>query len=154
GRFETVPMRFDRVEDAVASGEVDCGVLIHEGRFTYARRGLVLLRDLGEVWEEGTGLPVPLGAIAVRRDLGVETARRAEEAIRASVRYARRRPDASADYVRGHAREMDPEVCRRHIALYVNEYTLDLDPAAVERLLALGVETGAFPPAADPIFLT
>src|SRR5205085_8594689 len=70
GDFETVPMRFDLIEDAVLSGDVDCGVLIHEGRFTYAQKGLHKLADLGEIWEEKVRGPLPLGAIAIRRSLG------------------------------------------------------------------------------------
>ena len=144
GDFDTVPLRFDKIEDAVVSGEVDAGVLIHEGRFTYASKGLALLHDLGTVWEERMDVPVPLGAIAIRRDLGADTARRVDEEIRASVRYAREHPAASRDYVARHAREMAPDVIARHIELYVNEYTLDLDPRAVERLLAFGEAQGCF----------
>ena len=69
GRFETVVMRFDQIEDAVLSGDADCGVLIHEGRFTYEAKGLTLLADLGEVWEQRMHCPLPLAAIAIRRDL-------------------------------------------------------------------------------------
>ena len=154
GSFETVAMPFGRIEDAVLAGDVDCGVLIHEGRFTYEQRGLTLLQDLGLVWEERTELPVPLGAIAIRRELGVQVAERVERAVHASVVYAREHPAASADYVRMHAQELDAEVCRRHIELYVNDYTLDLDAGAVERLLHFGAEQGAFPVSATPVFLT
>ncbi|MGQ0612841.1 MAG: 1,4-dihydroxy-6-naphthoate synthase [Planctomycetaceae bacterium] len=135
GEFETVPLRFDRIEDAVLSGDVECGVLIHEGRFTYKAKGLVLLKDLGALWEERTQLPVPLGAVAIRRDLAPLWARPLDEAIRASVAYARRSPAASSAYVALHAREMGPDVIRRHIDLYVNDYTLDLDERAVHRML-------------------
>jgi len=135
GTFDTKPMRFHEIPDAVLSGDVDCGVLIHEGRFTFEDHGLVLVRDLGEVWESRHNLPVPLGAVAVRRDLGNETARELEAAVRASVVYAREHPEASRDYVAAHAQEMAPDVVRRHIELYVNEYTLDLDETAVTTLL-------------------
>jgi len=152
GDFETVEMRFDRIEAAVLAGEADCGVLIHEGRFTYAAKGLVRLADLGEVWEKTFAVPLPLGAIAVRRELGAETARRIDEEIRRSVRAAWADPDASADYVRRHAQEMAPDVVRRHIELYVNDYTLDLDERAVTRLLALGEERGLYAPSSQPVF--
>lgn len=152
GEFETVPMRFDRIEDAVLRGEADAGVLIHEGRFTYEARGLVKLADLGEVWEERMGGPLPLGAIAIRRELGPEAARRVDEEIRDSLRRARARPEDCAEFVRRHAQEMSPEVTRRHIDLYVNDYTLDLDSAAVERLVALGQEAGLYPACGQPIF--
>lgn len=152
GDFETVPMRFDLIEDAVLRGEVDCGVLIHEGRFTYERKGLVRLADLGQVWEERMRCPLPLGAIAIRRELGPEVARRIDEEIRASLRRAWERPDECAEFVRRHAQEMSPDVIRSHIDLYVNDYTLDLDEAAVGRLVAHGEACGLYPPSAQPLF--
>jgi len=152
GDFETVPMRFDLIEAAVLSGAVDCGVLIHEGRFTYENKGLVRLADLGEVWEERLGCPLPLGAVAIRRDLGPQVAKQIDQEIRESLRCARARPEECADFVRRHAKEMLPGVIQRHIDLYVNDYTLDLDEAAVERLVALGEECGLYPPSARPLF--
>ena len=85
GRFETVIMRFDQIEDAVLRGDVDCGLLIHEGRFTYEAKGLTLLADLGTVWEERMQSPLPLAAIAIRRDLAPELAPPIDAALRASV---------------------------------------------------------------------
>jgi 1,4-dihydroxy-6-naphthoate synthase len=152
GDFETVPMRFDLVADAVLAGAADCGVLIHEGRFTYEEKGLVRLADLGEVWEERMHCPLPLGAVAIRRELGPEVARRIDGEIRDSLLHARSRPDECADFVRRHAQEMAPDVIRRHIDLYVNGYTLDLDEAAVERLVALGEQCGLYPSSARPLF--
>jgi 1,4-dihydroxy-6-naphthoate synthase len=145
GVHETVPMRFDRIEDAVLNGDVYAGVLIHEGRFTYQAKGLEKVCDLGALWEEGMGCPVPLGAIAIRRELGEETARRVDDEIRASVRHAREHADADRDaYVAAHARALDPEVVRRHIELYVNDYTLDLDEQAVVQLLEFGQGCGLY----------
>jgi len=135
GKFETVPIRFDRIESAVLSGDVDCGVLIHEGRFTYQARGLTLLADLGSVWEEHMKSPLPLAAIAIRRDLAPR-APDLDRALRSSVEYAFAHPDASRGYVAAHAQEMDPSVVANHIRLYVNDYTLALDEAAVNKLLA------------------
>lgn len=152
GDFETVPMRFDLVEDAVLEGTADCGVLIHEGRFTYERKGLVKLADLGEVWEERMHCPLPLGALAIRRELGSDSAQRIDSEIRDSLCRARARPDECADFVQRHAQEMSPDVIRRHIDLYVNDYTLDLDEAAVERLVALGETCGLYPPSVRPLF--
>lgn len=152
GTFETVPMRFDRIEGAVLAGEADCGVLIHEGRFTYASKGLVKLADLGEVWEARMKSPLPLGAIAIRRGLGVEVARAVDEEIRASLRGAWADPGRCAAFVRDHAREMDPRVVQQHIDLYVNAYSLNLDEAAVERLVRLGEAAGLYPPSGAPIF--
>jgi 1,4-dihydroxy-6-naphthoate synthase len=153
GEFETVPMRFDRIEDAVLAGTVDMGVLIHEGRFTYAGKGLTKIADLGEVWEKRMGVPIPLGAIAIRRALGPEHARETDARLRASVDYALDHPDASEEFVREHAQEMEPEVIRKHIELYVNDYTRCMDHHAVEALLGFGVEQGFFDPSDAPLFL-
>lgn len=152
GDFDTVPMRFDRIEAAVLSGAADCGVLIHEGRFTYAGKGLVKLADLGEVWEQRMQCPLPLGAIAIRRNLGADAARQVDEDIRASVRASWANPEAVAGFVRQHAQEMDPRVIQQHIDLYVNEYTMHLDEAAVGRLLDLGDRAGLYAPSTLPVF--
>jgi 1,4-dihydroxy-6-naphthoate synthase len=137
GGFDTVAMRFDRIEDAVLRGDVDCGVLIHEGRFTYEAKGLTLLTDLGTVWEERMKCPLPLAGIAVRRDLADACGDEIDRALRASVEYAFAHPDASREYVARHAQEMDPDVTARHIKLYVNQYTLALDQIAIETMLDL-----------------
>jgi len=152
GEFETVPMRFDRIEGAVLAGEVDMGVLIHEGRFTYAGKGLACIADLGTLWEQRMGVPLPLGAIAIRRELGAERAAETDARIRASVEHARAHPSASRDFVRHHAQEMDAEVVRKHIDLYVNDYTAAMDGAAVDALLRFGVEQGFFPASRAPLF--
>lgn len=155
GRFETVAMRFDRIEEAVLRGEADCGVLIHEGRFTYEGKGLTRLADLGSVWEERMHCPLPLAGIAIRRDLAPTLAPIVDRAVRASVEYAFAHPDASREYVAAHAQEIDPDVAARHIKLYVNEYTLALDENAVRRMLEWGEREGVFPAAVDtlPVFL-
>jgi 1,4-dihydroxy-6-naphthoate synthase len=152
GDFETVPMRFDLIEDAVRRGTVECGVLIHEGRFTYQSKGLVRLADLGEVWEERMRSPLPLGAIAIRRELGPEVARRIDGEIRESLARARKRPDECAAFVRRHAQEMAPDVLQSHIDLYVNDYTVDLDEAAVDRLVTLGEDSGLYPRSGRALF--
>ena len=155
GRFETKVMRFDRIEDAVLKGEVDCGVLIHEGRFTYEKKGLTLLADLGTLWEERMNSPLPLAAIAIRRDLAPSLAPIIDRALRLSVEYAFTHPEASRDYVASLAREMDPDVTRRHIDLYVNDYTVRLDEVAVRKMLAWGEHERMFPPCdpALPLFV-
>lgn len=154
GRFETVVMRFDQIESAVLQGDVDCGVLIHEGRFTFEAKGLTLLEDLGSVWEERMQSPLPLAAIAIRRDLA-HLAPSVDAALKASVEYAFAHPDASKDYVAAHAQEMDPDVTRRHIQLYVNDYTRALDERAVRVMLEWGQREGIFPKRATelPIFV-
>ena len=138
-------MRFDQIEDAILAGDVDCGVLIHEGRFTYEAKGLTLLADLGSVWEERMHCPLPLAAIAIRRDLAPQLAPAIDRALRDSVEYAFAHPDASRDYVAAHAQEMDPDVTARHIKLYVNDYTLALDETAVRRMLEWGEREGLVP---------
>jgi 1,4-dihydroxy-6-naphthoate synthase len=154
GRFETVAMRFDTIEDAVLRGDVDCGLLIHEGRFTFEGKGLTLIADLGALWESRMHGPLPLAAIAMRRDLAPGLAPAVDGALRASVAYAFAYPEASRAFVATHAQEMDPEVTRLHIGLYENDYTLALDEDAVRRMLEWGEREGVFPsPAATlPLF--
>jgi 1,4-dihydroxy-6-naphthoate synthase len=155
GRFDTVPMRFDRIEQAVLRGDVDCGVLIHEGRFTYQVRGLALLDDLGAVWEQRMQCPLPLAAIAIRRDLVAAHGSEIDRAIRASVEYAFAHPDASREYVVERAQEMDPSVVAKHIQLYVNDYTVALDERAVHALLEWQQKQEPYPAASatPPIFI-
>ncbi len=132
-------LRYDRIMPAVAAGEVEAGLIIHESRFTYARHGLRLHADLGAWWESLTGELIPLGAIAVRRDLPQPVQRELARAVRASVQSFFDDPEASTAFVAEHAQEMDPAVRAEHIALYVNRYTLDVGEAgerAVARLLA------------------
>jgi 1,4-dihydroxy-6-naphthoate synthase len=136
---EVVELRYDEVLGAVERGEVDAGLIIHESRFTYAEHGLQRLADLGEWWEQRTGMPLPLATICIRRDLNPDLREPVERALRASVQHAFDHPEASAGWVREHAQELEPEVQRRHIELYVNEYTLDLGDdgaAAIDALLA------------------
>ena len=146
---------FDRIMPAVAGGEVEAGVIIHESRFTYPEHGLALLVDLGAWWEETTGLPIPLGCIVVRRDLGKETAIAVDAAVRASLVAARRDPAASRAYVRRHAQEMDPSVCEAHIDLYVNDFSLDYGregEAAIRHLLATAESLAIIPASSRPLF--
>ncbi len=130
-------VRFDKIMPAVAEGRFDLGLVIHESRFTYAGYGLTCLRDLGEYWENRTGLPIPLGGIAVRKSLPDEMRARVADAIRRSLYYAKTHTDELWPYIRRHAGEMNDDVIRKHIALYVNEFSMDLGDegrAAVERL--------------------
>lgn len=120
-----VAMPFDRIMPAVAAGEVDAGVIIHEGRFTYGSFNLGLVLDLGRWWEQTTGLPLPLGGILIKRELGRDTARQVEALIRASLLFARQFPDEAWPYIRENAQEMETEVMRRHIEMFVNELSVD-----------------------------
>src|SRR6266540_2566903 len=131
-------MVFSAVEGAVLSGAVDAGVIIHEGRFTYAAKGLAKVQDLGEFWEKTTGAPIPLGGIVARRTLAPAVRREVDRLVRASVEHALARRPAVSGWVRRHAQEMDETVMRRHIDLYVNEFSIDLGDAgraAVRTLL-------------------
>ena len=145
-------MPFPEIMPAVRDGLVDAGLVIHEARFTYQHYGLSSICDLGDWWEGSTGLPIPLGAILARRSLDT---RRIGDVVRASVRHARSNPASSADFVAEHAQEMDPDVQARHIALYVNDFSVDLGNegyAAVEGLFRRAAEAGLVPPV-DPATL-
>lgn len=131
---EVVELRYDRIVAAVARGDVDAGLIIHESRFTYSDHGLVAVADLGDWWEAETGLPVPLAGICARSDLDQETVSQLERALRASVEYAFSQPAASRAYVREHSQELSDEVCDAHIRLYVNEYSLDLGEDGLEAI--------------------
>jgi 1,4-dihydroxy-6-naphthoate synthase len=119
-------MLFSKIEGAVLSGAVDAGVIIHESRFTYQQKGLVKLMDLGEFWEEKSASPIPLGGIIAKRHLGEDTLDKLNRIMRRSVLYAMKEPEKVMDFVRAHAQEMDDDVIRKHIDLYVNRFTLDL----------------------------
>lgn len=146
-------MIFDAVMPAVVDGRVDCGVVIHEGRFTYGGLGLHALLDLGAWWEGAFSMPLPLGAIAARRDMDRKTAQTVEAAIAASLAYANARPEASQEFIRAHAQEMAPEVTSAHIHTFVNDYSRDLgvrgrDAIAllVERAWRLQGQVAPLPP--------
>jgi len=153
---QIVERRFDTIVAAVAAGEADAGLIIHESRFTYAAAGLARVVDLGDWWESATGNPIPLGAILVRRDIGDGAAHAIDDAIRGSLAFARTREPEIIDYVRAHAFEMDDAVMRAHIALYVNDYSDDVGPggiAAVNDLFARAAAHGLIPQAAVPAFV-
>ncbi|MGY6020489.1 1,4-dihydroxy-6-naphthoate synthase [Streptomyces spinosirectus] len=148
GVGEIVVMPFDEIMPAVRDGKVDAGLVIHEARFTYQNYGLHKLADMGEHWENTTGLPIPLGAIIAKRSLGADTLTGLADAIRTSVRAAWDDPEASRPYVMEHAQEMDPAVADQHIGLYVNEFTADLGEngyAAVRGLLTRAAAEGLMP---------
>jgi 1,4-dihydroxy-6-naphthoate synthase len=117
---------FSDIEEAVLQNEVDVGVLIHEGRFTYKQKGLFKVIDLGEFWEETTANPVPLGGIAIRRDLPEKVKRELNTLTRQSVEYAFANSRETTSFVKMHAQEMDEQVILSHIELYVNNFSIDL----------------------------
>jgi 1,4-dihydroxy-6-naphthoate synthase len=124
--FQVKEMVFSQIEDAVLNEKVDAGLLIHENRFTYSGKGLKKIADMGELWEEKYHLPIPLGGIAIRRSLPENIKVQINRLVRESVEYAFANPDASTEFVRKNSQEMDEEVCRKHIALYVNNFSADL----------------------------
>ncbi len=155
GGGHTVVMPYDGILAAVREGLVDAGLIIHESRFTYQDHGLICLLDLGRWWQEKTGLPLPLGGILARRSLGAPLIGAIEQAVGDSAAYARRHSEETRAYIRQHAQELDDEVIDRHIALYVNEFSLDLGSegeAAVRELLARAEERKLIPPHAGPLF--
>lgn len=117
---------FSDISQAVASGEVDAGVLIHEERFLYAEKGLKLVADLGEIWEKKSSLMIPLGAIVIKRDLEGGVKKDIDMLVRNSIRYAADNTDDSWDFVRKHARELNEDVIHNHIRMFVNKYSYDL----------------------------
>ncbi|MCX6268026.1 MAG: 1,4-dihydroxy-6-naphthoate synthase [Bacteroidetes bacterium] len=119
-------MLFSDIEDAILTGKVDAGVIIHENRFTYEQKGLRNILDLGKYWEQLTGSPIPLGGILVRKGLGYNMINKLNRIMFRSVEYAMQHPTESMPFVREHAQEMDEEVMQKHIRLYVNDNTLSL----------------------------
>jgi len=154
-RPESVVMRFDRIMPALASGELDFGVIIHEGRFTYASHGLELVADLGEWWESYTGLPIPLGCIAIKRELAEEYAAVIDRIIEKSIIHAFEHPEASKAYIKKHVQELGDSVIEQHIKLYVNDFSIRLGDDgknAVETFLSMGEEKGFWQQSSDYIF--
>jgi 1,4-dihydroxy-6-naphthoate synthase len=117
---------FHEIEETVLSGKVDCGVIIHENRFTYQQKGLHKIIDLGEYWEQSTGYPIPLGGIVAHNRIDAEVRLKVDALIRKSLEYAFANYPMITDYVKQHSQEMSEEVMRKHIDLYVNDYSLDL----------------------------
>jgi 1,4-dihydroxy-6-naphthoate synthase len=146
---------FSDIEDAVLDQRADAGLIIHENRFTYASKGLVKLIDLGAYWEETTGMPIPLGGIAIRRALPPDMRHTVGRVLRRSVEFALDNPRQTLDYVRCHAQEMDEAVMFQHIHLYVNEYTRALGTqgrAAVQLLFERAREKGLIPDSGLALF--
>ena len=151
-----IVLPFESIVPAICAGQVDAGLIIHEARFTYAQHNLIELVDLGCWWQELTGLPLPLGAIVAQRQLGNAKVSAIEKAITASVLYAQRNPGEPAAYIRQHAQELDIEAIEQHIALYVNDFTLDLGEeglAAIEELLARAAQAELIPPQEGPLLM-
>jgi 5,8-dihydroxy-2-naphthoate synthase len=146
--FEPVPTPFDQIEDAVRTGAVDFGLLIHEGQLTYADMGLSLVADLGEWWFQATGLPLPLGGNVVRKDLGADLIARLSRHLRASIDYALDHRSGALDHAMKYARGLDRSMADTFVGMYVNDWTRDYGERgrlAVRTLLARGHEQGVIP---------
>ena len=140
---------FSDIEEVILSGEADAGVIIHENRFTYKSKGLRKIVDLGEYWDQQTGLPIPLGGIIVKRALPQEIRLKINRVLRRSVEYAFANPKDSLPFVRKHAQAMDETVMRSHIELYVNDFSVDLGVKgreAIKTLYEKSIERSLFPP--------
>lgn len=147
--FVPVPLPFDRIPDAVVAGEVEAGLVIHEGQITYADQGLVKLGDLGAMWHDETGLPLPLGLDVVRRDLGRDLAAEVSRGLAESIAYAFEHEDRAVAYALDFGRGLDTERARTFVKMYVNEYTRDMGPegqAALETLFGRAAAAGLIEP--------
>lgn len=121
-----IEMLFSEIENAILKGEVDAGVIIHENRFTYEQKGLQKILDLGLYWERTTNLPIPLGGIVARRNLSKDVLGQINRIMRRSVEYALNDPQSSSEFVLANSQEMDEQVLKSHIEMYVNDFTVDL----------------------------
>ena len=149
-----IEMPFHRIVDAVRKDEVDAGLIIHESRFTYQEAGLRLVLDLGEWWERTTGLPVPLGGIIAKRELGDLLIKKIESGIRKSLDYAFAHKAEPKAYIKEHSQEVEDRVIEQHIGLYVNDYSLDIGDdglRAVEGLFRMSEEKGIIEKSSMPL---
>lgn len=161
GEFKYVTVPFDHILDVVAEGEfegqpIDAGLVIHEGQLTYAQQQLELLVDLGRWWLDQTGLPLPLGANALRKDLGQPAMEDVHRLLLESIRYGLDHRQDALDYAMQFGRGLDPAKADRFVGMYVNDWTLDFTPRgrdAIRTLLARGHEAGILPEPVQPEFI-
>jgi 1,4-dihydroxy-6-naphthoate synthase len=154
--IETAVVPFDKIIPAVAAGEFEAGLIIHEGQLTYANDGLTKLLDLGQWWREQTGLPLPLGGNAIRRSLGAETLSSTTNALRDSIQHALDHREEALAYAMQFARDLDPTLANRFVGMYVNERTLNYGPdgrEAIQKLLDMGFDRGIIPHRANVDFV-
>jgi 1,4-dihydroxy-6-naphthoate synthase len=150
-----VEMVFSEIEDAVLSGNVDAGVIIHENRFTYEQKGLKKIVDLGEYWEQLTHSPIPLGGITVKRNIDKTVQQKINRVLKKSIEYAFANPTSSRSFVKANAQEMSEEVMNKHINLYVNNYSIDLGTEgkqAIRKLFEKVNELGLIKNRSEDIF--
>ena len=155
--FDPEVVQFDQILPYVQEGNADAGLIIHEGQLTYGRAGLHKVVDLGEWWHEETGLPLPLGANAIRRDLGAEKIRRITSLIKQSIQYSLEHREGGLAYAMNYARDMETELADRFVGMYVNHYTLDYGEkgrAGVRELMERGYKSGVIPHQVNVEFAT
>lgn len=146
--FEPVFTPFDQIDDAVLRGDVDAGLLIHEGQLTYGGQGLHLIADMGEWWFDETGLPLPLGGNVIRKDLGEELTRKVSRHLRASIAYGLEHRDSALDHAMRYARGLERSDADAFVGMYVNEWTLDYGVRgreAIRQFLDRGVASEVIP---------
>ncbi|MFO7869300.1 MAG: 1,4-dihydroxy-6-naphthoate synthase [Bacteroidales bacterium] len=150
-------MQFSDIEHAIQSGEADAGVIIHENRFTYAQRGFEAICDLGNYWEQHTHSPIPLGCIATHKHIPLSIAQKINSLIQESILYARAHPAEAMPFIQKHAQNLSPEIIEKHIALFVNDFSIHLQnkgKQAIYTLITKAVDTGIIPPvSSDSLFL-
>jgi 1,4-dihydroxy-6-naphthoate synthase len=143
---------FSNIEEAILTNEIDAGVIIHENRFTYQKKGLLRIVDLGEMWEKETQLPIPLGGIAVKRELPEVLKQKINILVKQSVSFGLANPNSSSDFVCKYAQEMSKETQRRHIELYVNNFTIDIGPEGKKAISTLWEKAAAADFCSPPSF--
>lgn len=151
-----IPYLFSDIVDAVSDREVDAGLIIHENRFTYKAKGLKKIVDLGEYWENLTEMPIPLGGIVINRRFDKDVQKKLSDIVKKSIEYAYKHPDSSLNYIRQYAQEMDAEVMKKHIDLYVNEFSLDLGQSgkeAIQKLYKEAFDRSLIPEIKQDIFI-
>ncbi len=154
--FEYVVVPFDRIMDAVHAGEVEAGLIIHEGQLTHKAEGLHTVVDLGAWWKGATGLPLPLGVNAIRKDLPHDVQERASRALKASIVYGLEHRAAALEHAMQFARDMETKTADTFVGMYVNDWTVDLGEAgkrSIRLFLTRGVERGLIPPLGEVEFV-
>lgn len=159
--FPYVVVPFDEILDAVVAGEfqgqpIQAGLIIHEGQLTYGQRGLHLVVDTGRWWQAETGLPLPLGANAIRKDLGSEVMGDVDRLLKESIRYGLAHRGEALEYALKYGRDLDRAKADEFVGMYVNDWTLDFGPRgreAVRLLLARGHQSGVIPKHVEPEFI-
>lgn len=153
---QKVELIFSEIEDAILQEKVDAGVIIHENRFTFQEKGLHKIVDLGEKWENETGYAIPLGGIAVHRKHPPELQQKIDRVLRKSIEFAFQNPESGMEFIKLHAQEMKEDIIRKHIQLYVNQFTLDLGTEgknAVYKLFGFALKKGVIDLSVNDIFV-